>query len=331
MLDRRRFAGALVALTAAITAPAMVRAETVTMESASAAAITGMLPQMLAKYTARQGLDIQLALDQTLTKSLLKLGNGQLQTSVIPPSAFVALQGAKGPYAKMGDKASELAPNVRALFGFLGSVWHIIAWQDSGIASWDDVKGKRIYIGPPAGAANAQIIGMIEASSGFKEGSDYTGIKLPWGAAQQAFQDGQYDVYVAPAAIGQQTIAELALQRPIVLLSVPKDKRPPPALQMETALIPAKTYSGQANADQEVNSWGTTMMMAANKDLSDEIAYKLTSTYWKALPEMKASNALLSNQDPARPFVGVAAPLHPGALRYYREAGIEVPAALIAK
>ncbi len=334
MSDRRSFnrllAAACVAGTCVLPA-GHAMAATVTMEAATAASVTGMLPQMLAKYTAQQGLDIQLALDQTLTKSLLKLGTGQLQTSVVPPSAYIALQNGKGPYEKMGEKAVALAPNVRSLFGFLGSVWHPIAWADSGIQSWADAKGKRVYIGPPAGAANEQIMGMIEAASGLKEGTDYQGIKLPWGAAQQAFQDGQFDIFVASAAVGQQTIVEIALQRPIRLLGMPKDKVIPKHLQMEASGIPPKTYSGQVNADQEVWAWGTTMMMAASKDLSDDIAYQLTKIYWKVLPEMKASNALLANQDPARPFIGVAAPLHPGALRFYQEAGIQVPAELIAK
>ena len=332
MFERRHFARTLAAIAVAAAAiPNLALARTVTMEAAGAASVTGFLPQMLAKHTAQQGLQIQLALDQTLTKSLLKLGNGQLQTSVVPPSAFEALKAGKGPYAKMGEQASALAPNVRSLFGFLGSVWHSIAWADAGISSWADAKGKRVYIGPPAGAANAQIIGMIEAASGLKEGVDYTAVKLPWGAALQGFQDGQFDIYVAPAAVGQQTIVELSLQRPLVLLPVPRDKTIPVRLQMEGSAIPARTYSGQANADQDIWTWGTTMMMAAHKDLPDDIAYTLTKTYWQALPEMKKANALLVNQDPGRPFVGVVAPLHPGALKFYREAGIEVPAALLGQ
>ena len=67
------------------------------------------------------------------------------------------------------------------------------------------------------------------------------------------------------------------------------------------------------------------MMVATNTDLPDEAAYKITKAYWDNLAEMKAGNALLRSIDASRPFAGVNAPLHPGALRYYREAGFTIP------
>ncbi len=331
MIDRTRALRGLAALAAGCGLSLAAAAQTVTMEGAGTASPTGMIPQALAKYAAREGVQVQLALNQTLTKSLLKVAAGQINSAVVPPSAFLAMKAGKGPYRGQAEKAKALSVNVRSIFGFMGSTFQTIVWADSGIKSWADIKGKRVYIGPPAGAANAQMKGMIKAASGYEEGRDYKGVKVPWGAAQQGFQDGQYDVYVAAAAIGQQTLVELSLQRAIRILPMPKGMRPGKHLQLEVDTIPAKTYPGLVNGDQDLTAWGTTMMMSVNKNMPNKVAYELTKAYWSNIGEIRSGNALLRNQDPGRPFVGIVAPLHPGALRYYKEAGIKVPAALLPK
>ena len=66
---------------------------------------------------------------------------------------------------------------------------HPVVWADSGITQWSDLKDKRIFVGPPAGAANSQSTGMVESASNLKADADYEPVKLPWGQATQSFQD----------------------------------------------------------------------------------------------------------------------------------------------
>lgn len=330
---RMAFAGACLMAAAG---PAL--AETYSIEGASAASLTGIVPQTLAQYTTKDGIDLQVVLGQTLTKSALKTAANRLDLAVVPPPAFAAMKKGVGPYAGQADQARKLSENVRVLFGFPGGTFHTIVWADGGIESWKDIAGKRVYIGPPAGAAGPQIVNMIKVASGYEEGKDYEGVKAPWGAAQQSFQDGQFDAYIAAAAVGQQSLNELSLQREIRILGIPEDVVASEAwttyledYAVDTADIPAGTYSGQANGDDDLQTAVTTMMVATNTELPEEAAYKITKAYWDNLEEMKAGNALMRSIDPSRPFAGVNAPLHPGALRYYREAGIEVPDRLLAK
>ena len=302
----------------------------ISMESGGTNSVVGMVPQAMAANWAKAGVDVQLALDQTLTRSLLKLAQGSLDSSVIPLPAYPALVRGVGPYAKLGEKAKALAPNVRALFAFTASTYHPIVWADSGIEKWSDVKGKRVFIGPPAGAANAQITGLVKAASGLEEGKDYQGIKAPWGVAADNFRDGQYDVYIGSYAIGSQALVEISLSRKIRVLSLPNRDDPPAALGMAVATIPAKTYPGMVNT-QDITAWRTLMMLAVNKDMPDDVAYKLTKTYFDSIPSLKAGNAALSVLDADDAFMGLTAPLHPGAVKYYKEAGRAVPDKLIAK
>ncbi|MEZ5535646.1 MAG: TAXI family TRAP transporter solute-binding subunit [Thiolinea sp.] len=309
-----------------------VLAEKVSMESGGANSVVGLLPQAMAPHWAEAGVDVELALGQTLTKSLLKIGQGSLDSSVMPPPAYAALGKGKGPYAKLGEeKGAALAANVRSLFGFAASVYHPIVWADSGIESWEGIKGKKVYIGPPAGAANAQITALIKAASGYEEGTDYEGVKAPWATAVQGFRDGQYDMVVTPQSLGSQVLTELSLSKNIRILSMEDGAEPPKGMGMVTAVIPEDTYSGQANNDQAVNAWQTVMMMVVNKDMADDLAYNMTKTYFDSLEKVREGNDLIKGVNADQRFGAVIAPLHPGAVRYYKEQSIEIPAELLAE
>ncbi|MEM9707235.1 MAG: TAXI family TRAP transporter solute-binding subunit [Pseudomonadota bacterium] len=311
-------------------------AQNLSLEGGGAASLTGIVPQTFAQFAAEEGLNLQVVLGQTLTRAALKLAAGRIDMAVVPPGAYRAMSNGVGPYAEQADQAKALAPNVRALFAFPAGTFHPVVWADSGIESLADVAGKRVYIGPPAGAASAQIQSLIElGSGGLKAGDDYEGVRAPWGAAQQAFQDGQFDVYVGSVAVGSQALNELSLQREIRVLGVSDDVRGSDgwsdflvnAAQFESK-ISAGTYSGQVNGDSDQVSTASAMMMSVQASMDDDTAYALTKAYWENLDAMMNANALMRSIDPEKPFAGMNAKLHPGALRYYDEVGIEVPADL---
>ena len=313
-------------------------AETLSVEGAGSASLTGIVPQTWAQFTSRAGYDLQVSLGQALTRSAMKVGAGQLDLAVVPPPAYGAMTRGAGPYANAAEQAQAFAADMRMLFTFPGGSFHPIVWADSGIESWDDIEGKRVYIGPPAGAATNQARGMIrEASGGMEDGTDYEGIRLPWEASSQAFQDGQFDMFVMSAAVGQQSVQELSLQREIRILGVPDEVVAGEGWAdylvdqaVRTDVVPAGTYQGQVNGDADQNIMVTVMMMGANAKMSDDTAYALTKSFFDNLEAMSDANALLARIDTSNPFAGANMPVHPGAARYYAEAGIEIPEALQA-
>lgn len=306
-------------------------ASSISMEAASPNSIVGLLPQSMAPIWSKAGLNVQLALDQTLTKSLLKLSQGTLDAAVVPPSAYADLKAGKGPYAKMGDKGTQAAANVRALWGFSASNYHPLVWADSGITDWSQIKGKRVYIGPPASVGNTQITAIIKKGSGLDPETGYQPIKAPWGTASQGFQDGQYDVLFLPAALGSSVIAEISMVRPIRMLGLPSDANAPVELGLVNAVVPKGTYKTLVNQDQDILTWKTVMMVMVNKDVSDEVAYQLTKNYIESRETLAKGNALLKELPTDNPYDGVIAPLHPGAVMYYQQAGYKIPAELMPK
>lgn len=90
-------------------------------------------------------------------------------------------------------------------------------------------------------------------------------------------------------------------------------------------LIPAGTYPGQS---KDINTIAQPNLLVVRKDVPEEVVYLVTKTIYENLQFLnnihKATKAM-SLKDAIK---GLPVPLHPGALRYYEEMGLEVPASL---
>jgi TRAP transporter TAXI family solute receptor len=100
---------------------------------------------------------------------------------------------------------------------------------------------------------------------------------------------------------------------------VPKeivDKIGPPFV---AAIIPANTYTGQ---DKDVPTAAVINYLVTSSDVSDDIAYQMTKLIFESLPEL--ANAHIAGREIRREAAatGSPVPLHPGAMRYYREKGV---------
>lgn len=313
-------------------------AQTLKIETGTSSGLTTLIPQLLAKSLSTDGVELRINADQTLTRSALSLGAGRIDAAIVPPPAFNAMSRGVGPYKDSAEQAKAAAADLRSLFPFAGGVFHPIVWADSGIESWEDMKGKRIYIGPPAGAANQQITSMIRvASGGFEPDTDYTPVRLGWGAAIPSFQDGQFEVLVMSGPAGSAAIEQIGLQRKIRVIGVPAEvvqtdewKQQLKVTGETNAAIAPGTYSGQVNSDEEIIVPAYAMVFAVNKSMDDDMAYKITKAYWDNIDEYKKSVAELAQLPTSEPLSGNNIPLHPGAARYYEEQGIAIPEDMMA-
>ena len=211
---RTALVGGLFALASVIPATA----ETLKAEGGSAAGLSALVPQLLSKYTA-DGHEIRVNVDQTLTRSALKVATGAIDLASTPAGAFARMKVGKGPYKDLGQEAIDASGNIRSLFAFLGGHVHVITYADSGIESWEDLRGKRVFVGPPAGSFSAQTMKLIETVTGMKANEDYEAIRLAWGAANQAFEDGKFDL---KARIRGARLAEVNGQSLVLRPNVPE-------------------------------------------------------------------------------------------------------------
>ena len=317
---------------ALITAPlASAHADTLKAEGGSAAGLSALVPQLLSKYAADDH-EIRVNVDQTLTRSALKVATGAIDLASTPAGAFSRMEVGKGPYRDLGQQAIDASKNIRSLFSFLGGHIHVMTYEDSGIDSWDDLRGKRVFVGPPAGSASAQTMKLIESITGFKAGDDYEAIKLAWSAANQAFEDGKFDVFMRTGTMGSAAVDQFGAAKKFRLLGIPEDiigtdawddYLSTPGYAADT--LPAGSYSNQVNNDEDLLATAYVMFLSVNKDMADETAYQLTMAMFENLDDAHSVNPGLTPLTLDNAFVSLAAPLHPGAVRYYEEVGATIP------
>ncbi len=308
-------------------------------EAGAASGSTAVIMQLLSKYAAADSnITVKVNTGQTLTRSLLKLAAGKIEVAVTPVGAFAAMTKGRGPYKKLGDQAKAASGNVRSLFAFLGGHFHPITYADSGIREFADIKGKTVFVGPPSGSASGQSIGIINAVTGYKPGEDYEAVKLGWGAANQAFEDGKFDMFMRPQMIGSAMIEQFGASKKIRVLNIPEAIRKSAAWQKYEKtpgrtldLLPAGTYSNVVNNDKDINAAAYVMMVTVNKGMDDDTARKLTKAVFDNIKAVHSVSPALHPLTIKTAFRNNVVPVHPGAAKFYAEKGVEVPAKLRAK
>ncbi|MCP5367430.1 MAG: TAXI family TRAP transporter solute-binding subunit [Hyphomicrobiales bacterium] len=276
-------------------------------------------------------LEVQVNATGAATKHAVQAAEGKIDLFMSSPLVHTFMMGKKAMYQKM-DNAPELAKNLRTLFNFPIGIYHFVVYADSGIQDMKDIKGKTVFLGPPTGAASRVTAGLIKAVTGYEEGKDYKAVKMGWGAASQAFQDKQLDVYCNPTNAPSPVISQVALTNKIRILGLSDADLKNPAVRKlidrpggGEGTIPAGVYGkNQVNTEgaKSVASW---VGIGAGKHLSDEAAYNMVKAFWTKVPTMEGDAPWLRNLKVENAFTQINIPLHPGAARYYKEIGLTIP------
>ena len=90
--------------------------------------------------------------------------------------------------------------------------------------------------------------------------------------------------------------------------------------------LPAGTYPNQREL---IRSIAHPNILAVHADVSDEVVYQVTKTLWDNLPSLHEIHQATRDMDLSKALKGIGAPLHPGAVRYYREKGLAIPPELL--
>ena len=159
------------------------------------------------------------------------------------------------------------------------------------------------------------------------------GLKTADGPSAEALQDGRVEGINTPAGVPTGAVTKLfaAAAKDISPLEVTDEQLglADGGLGLWTRfVIPAGTYPGQ---EEDWNTMAQPNFLAVRDDVSEEFVYLLTKTIYENLPFLQAIHKATNAMSLERALAGLPVPLHPGAARYYREVGIEVPAALIAE
>ncbi len=238
--------------------------------------------------------------------------------------------GGEGPFAALGPQTDLRAitllwPNVeqftvRARFADTGTM-----------ADMRALRGQRFSIG----ARNSGTEGSgrhILSALGYDPNEDFELVFQGYGPSADSLQNGIIEGMNAPAGIpvSALTRAFAADGENLTILSFSDDElgqvnaRYPLWTRFD---IPALTYPGQTAV---IHTIAQPNFLAVRADIDEEAVYLITRTIYENLAFLAGIHAATSYMAPENAVVGLPLPLHPGALRYYDEVGVDVPSRLRA-
>ena len=286
-----------------------------------------------ANQAGKKDITVQVNAGQTLTKSMLKGAKGEIDFFSSVPSLVNLMAGQKRMYEKIAE-APELSKNLRSIVGFKAGAYHPVTLSGSGIENWEDLKGKTVFTGPPAGSASATSEALIKIITGYEAGKDYQAVRLSWGEGYAALADNKIDMMVRPAEIGSANIEQFGLSGEFRVLSIPDEARDSEAMKglfgrpgRGMASFDGSVYKGQLT-EGDITALGFFQFVGTHSGVNDDIVYEATKSFWKNIEEVQATAFFLKEVTKETAFTSINVPLHPGALRYYDEAGFDVPDAL---
>jgi uncharacterized protein len=209
--------------------------------------------------------------------------------------------------------------HLRAIAALYPSYIHIVARADSGVRSLRDLRGKRVSVGIPRSPIE-QDARAILAAAGI-EYRDFRRVEyLPFGESVELIKERRLDATLQSAALGVSTLRDLALAIDLVFVPIPESvirRIDDPAYARST--ISANTYRGQSKA---VTTLAVQNIVVTHDGLSDDKAYAVTKALWSDAAAIASAHPAAKSVDREAALYGTVVPLHPGAERYYREAGI---------
>jgi len=198
---------------------------------------------------------------------------------------------------------------------------HIMVMANSGIYTLPDLRGRRVNLGPAAGGG-ALFFRELLPHWGLSE-ADFDFSFLSYTEGTEALRDGRIDANTPNGAFPLETVSSLAAFADVRLISLETENmnRVMEALpHYSISIIPAGTYRG-INVD--VQTGGNQDILVVRADMSDEDVYLITKTIYEAMAELRRVHPSLANMT-FNYFNHGLVPLHPGALRFYRERGIPI-------
>ncbi|MEP1521795.1 MULTISPECIES: TAXI family TRAP transporter solute-binding subunit [Ascidiaceihabitans] len=218
-------------------------------------------------------------------------------------------------------EGKEPATDLRTIAALFEEHIHLVALKDSGINSVADLKGKRVSLDEP-GSGTYVDANLIMESNGITV-DDISAEALKGNAAAEALRNGKIDAFFVVAGYPTGALVELASAADIKL--VPIDGAGADALTEKYGFfassdIPAGTYEG-VDAVTTV-AVGAQWFTSAKED--EELVYNITKALWndESRKLLDVGHAKGKTITPDTALNGIGVPLHAGAERFYKEAGL---------
>ena len=213
---------------------------------------------------------------------------------------------------------------LRTVFALYPEIVTIVAASDKHIKTLADLKGKIVNIAQPGSGQRSNALDLFSVANIDPDKDLQTeafepneSAALLQGKRIDAFfyTGGHPNVSVTVAAEGARKVNFVAVPEDIVVDLI----RQSPYYTM--ASIPVELYPGVENKT-EVPTYGVKATLCTSADVDDAVIYAITKEIFENLDDFRALHPALEMLTKENMLEGLSAPLHPGAEKYYKEAGL---------
>jgi len=255
--------------------------------------------------------------------------------SVLPGAGIINVQGVETARADIGfgnsvstvdglagrDPFKAPVKNVRQLATLYMQYFQLIVLEDSKIKDVTDLKGKSIAVQPRGNTGEQMTRELLQVYGlSYKDLGKVSYVS--YNDAVDLMKDGHVQVYTLISTVPASSVLDLASDRKIRMLSVPEDKYKE-LLKINTGYsrreIVKGTYPG---VDYPVQAFGTYTHLIIRGDLPDDLVYSITKAMAKHAASFGDVVKDVKGLTVKEMAFDVGVPYHPGALKFYKEAGV---------
>ena len=256
---------------------------------------------------------------QGSVENLRMVASGQIESGIAQSDVVSWAYAGTGVFADQGP-----IKKLRAIASLFPESLHLVVPAAGPIQTLADLKGRRISLGQ-TGSGTLVDARIVLAASGLTE-QDLSVEYLRSGTAAADLSDGSLEGVFLIGGVPIPAVRALAATTPIRLIPIPDDvlsRMQEKYGPYDRSIIPADIYPGVGIATSTV---GFHALWVVSAEASDDLIFAITKALWN-----EATRRLLDTHDPIgkdvrleHAFDGLSVPLHPGAIRFYREAGLPV-------
>jgi len=272
--------------------------------------------QLLNQFS--ENIDASAATSGASVTNCKAIGTGECQAALVQNDVSY--------YARMGINMFDAPiPQLQGIACWYPETIQFVVKADSDIMSLDDMAGKNVAVGAPGSGA---VVGCEQILQAAGVWDSITRFDLNFGEAASALKLGQVDVGFLVAGAPTSAIEELAVSSDVRIVEVPND--------ILTALgdagysfyvrqiLPAGTYGMTA----DVSTVAVQAMLCVSSATSEDVVYDMTKILFEQVDELRTVHTKANDITPDTALDGMSLLLHPGAIAYYEETGVAVPASL---
>lgn len=212
---------------------------------------------------------------------------------------------------------------LNAIFSIHPESITLVAAVDAGIKSLEDLKGKRVNIGNPGSGQRQNSIDALEGA-GIDWQKDIKAEGLKASEAPGMLQDGRIDAFfytvghpngaIKEATSGTRKVRFIAINLPDSFY-----KKFP---YYAPSFVPVANYPS-SESKNDVPTFGVKATFVTSSDVSNAAVYAVTKEVFENLATFKKLHPAYSVLTKKNMLEGLSAPIHPGAMKYYKEAGLK--------